>query len=108
MDECDDPYKMLANNIVSTYSDKELRRVFKETKAIKRHIANEVKNADLYGDFTDCVLTELTHNGRRRAVNNTLKETINFIYGELDVPRLRAELRYYCKLYGRSVELDMV
>lgn len=104
MDECDDPYKILANNLVATCSDLELYRMLHDVKAIKRRIYREVTGSDFYGDFLDCILVGLVKTDRRKAVNRTLKETAKFFYNELDVPRLRKELKFYCDLYGRRVE----
>lgn len=103
-DPCDDPYKILALNLFSSCSETELKRILTDTKAIKRRIVREVHEADFYGPFLDCIVVGLMRNGEYRKVAHTLNETSNFFYNRLDVPRLRAEIKYYCKKFGRDIE----
>lgn len=103
MDACDDPYKILALNLMTTCSDAELTRIMHDTKAIKRHIAREVKGVDFCGYFLDCLMVGLVKTGRHRSIGTTMGQTINFFYNELDVQRLRRELKAYCDKYGREI-----
>jgi len=103
MDACDDPYKILALNLMSRCSDTELHRIMHDVKAIKRHIAREVKDVDFCGHFLDCIMVDLVKTGRQRKIGTTMTNTINFFYNELDVPRLRKELKMYCDKYGREL-----
>lgn len=104
MDPCDDPYKILANNLVSECSDKELSRFLHDAKIIKKRILREAAGADFYGNFIDCVTVDLVNSGKYREIKWTLKDTAAFFYKHLDIPRLREEIKYYCQRYGRNVE----
>lgn len=104
MEAIDDPYKILALNIVAGYSDKELSGVMHNAKVIKRHISKEAKGADFYGDFLDCIMTELIKQNREREIGYTMDDTIEFFYSNLDVPRLRAEVQNYCEKWGREIK----
>ena len=103
MDAVDDPYKILALNLMATCSDTELTRIMHDVKTIKRHIAREVKNVDFCGYFLDCLMVDLIKTGKHRSIGSTMGETVNFFYNKLDIPRLRKELKAYCDKYGREV-----
>lgn len=103
MDAVDDPYKILALNLMATCSDTEINRLLHDNKAIKRHIAREVKGVDFCGYFLDCLMVGLIKTGKHRSIGSTMGETINFFYNKLDIPRLRVELKAYCEKYGRGV-----
>lgn len=100
----DDPYKILALNLVATLSDGELYRIMHETKAIRRRITREVNDADFYGDFLDCIMTELVKSNKARMVNKYLVDAANFFYSHLDVPRLRREIIGYCIKLNRPIK----
>lgn len=104
MDAVDDPYKILANNLVAECSDKELKKILHDTKTIRRKITKEVNGADFYGNFIDCISVSLIKTGKYRQVYKTLGDTSNFFYSYLDVDRLRREIRNYCENYNRAVE----
>lgn len=99
-----DPYKMLANTLVVSLPDEEIYRLLHKVKAIKQYIRREVVEADFYGDFIDCIMVGLIKSGKRRTVNRTLYGTADLFYSHLDVPRLREEIRRYCKIYGKDIE----
>lgn len=103
-DPADDPYKILALNLVSSCSNPELKTILHDSKAIRRRVTREVYDADFYGPFLDCLMTEIIRHNKRRALWGTLHETTNFFYNRLDVPRLRAEIKYYCEKFGRDIE----
>lgn len=103
-DAVDDPYKILACNIVATYSDTRIHQVLHQARAVRRWIYQEVCASDFYGLYLDCVFTDLTSQGKERSVNRTLRGTADFIYHQLDLERLRAEVRNYCKFYGKNID----
>ena len=100
-----DPYKMLAHSIVIKNSDEEIYRLLHKIKTIKQHIRREVVEADFYGDFIDCIMVGLIKSGKRRTINRTLYGTADLFFQYLDVERLRKEIVYYCKYYGRDLAL---
>lgn len=103
-DACDDPYKILALNLMSSCSNAELRRLLHDSKAIKRKVVREVNDADFYGPFLDCIMVGLIKSNERRKIGHTLHETANFFYNRLDIPRLRKEIKNYCERFDRDVE----
>ena len=104
MESCDDPYKMLAINLVASCSDSELYRILHDVKTIKKHVVREVNEADFYGPFLDCIMVDIIHRNERRKIGSTLTETAAFFFNRLDVERLRKEIRAYCDEFGRDVE----
>lgn len=104
IDPCDDPYKILALNLVASCSDLELHRLLHDAKAIKRHITREVNDADFYGPFLDCIMVGVIHANERRKIGSTLHDTANFFYKRLDINRLRREIRSYCEEFNRGIE----
>lgn len=105
MDDCDDPYKMLANNLVATYPEHKLRKIYNSPRVVRRMIDREVANADFYGDFLDCIITELVKKNKRGEVTRTLSPTASLFYHELDMKRFRKELLFYAELYGKNITL---
>ena len=104
MENIDDPYKILALNLTASLSNRELYKILHNAKAIRRRISKEVSNADFYGDFLDCIMVELVKGGKERQVNKYLADVSNFFFDNLDVPRLRREIRYYCNKFEKDVE----
>lgn len=104
MEAIDDPYKILALNIVASYSDKDLSGIMHNAKVIRRHILRETKGADFYGDFLDCIMTILVQQNKDREVGHTLYDTADFFYEHLDVSRLRKEIVHYCNEWGREIK----
>ena len=80
MDAVDDPYKMLAHTLVVTCSDNEIINLLHDSKVIKKHLADEVHEADFCGNFIDCIMVDVIKQGRSRSINPTLKDTVNFFY----------------------------
>lgn len=103
-DPADDPYKILALNLMSSCSNAELSRLLHDSKAIRRRVTREVNEADFYGPFLDCIMVGLIKTNERRKIGHTLHETANFFYNRLDIPRLRKEIKNYCERYGRDVQ----
>lgn len=106
MEAVDDPYRILALNLVADLSDRELNKILHETKPIKRRIISEVNNADFYGSFLDCLMTELVKQNRDRQIHKHLIGVADFFYKELDIPRLRNNILLYCERFGRKVDMS--
>lgn len=102
--EYDNPYRVLAAYIVSTFSLIAIKRVLTNTSYIKSLITYEAKNMDMSGAFIDCIDQEIVANDRIRRKNVYLKQLGEFYYSELDVERLRKEIRRFADELG--VNLD--
>lgn len=99
-----DPYKMLANKLVLSCSDLQLSRFLHSAKHIRKRITEELKASEFNGDFLDCIMVRLVKTGKVRSLGRPLQATTKFFYDELDVPRLRKEIRYYCERYGKEIK----
>lgn len=102
--EYDDPYRVLATYLVSVFSINNLKRILVNTAYIKSLIINEAKTIDMAGAFLDCIDQEIIAKDRLRGKNVYLKKLGEFYYSELDVDRLRKEIRQFANELG--VDLD--
>lgn len=93
--EYDDPYRVLAAHIVSVFSVANIKRVLTNTSYIKSLIVYEAKNMDVGGAFLDCIDQEIISNDMIRKKNVYLKKLGEFYYSELDIERLRREIRRF-------------
>lgn len=91
----DDPYRVLAARIVSIYNDHEIKRILESSPYIKSLILNEARLMDIKGCFLDCIDQEVISNDRVRKKNAHLKRLGEFYYSELDIPRLRNEIKKF-------------
>lgn len=96
----DDPYRVLAAHLVSNYSPISLQRVMTNSSFVKSIIVREAKYMDVGGAFLDCIDQEIISNDRLRKKNTYLKQLGEFYYSELDLPRLRAEIRRFADELG--------
>ena len=99
-----DPYKILANNIVAECSDLQIYRFLHSAKHIRKRIVEELKESEFNGDFLDCIMVGMIKSGKVRSLGRPLQPAAKFFYEELDVPRLREEIRLCCKRYGKNIE----
>ena len=102
--EYDDPYRVLAAHIVSVFSVVAVKRVLTSSSFIKSLIIHEAKTMDIGGAFLDCVDQEIIANDRVRGKNARLKMLGEYYYSELDIDRLRKEIRRFAEELG--VELN--
>lgn len=93
--EYDDPYRVLATYLVSVCTPRALYRIMNETAFIKALILKEAKQLDMGGCFLDCIDQELITNGQLRKKNYHMKKLGEFYFGELDIPRLRKEVKRF-------------
>lgn len=94
--EYDDPYKILAANIAANFSIANVRRMLSEKDYLRQLIQAEVReNADAPGIFCDCVTTELISDKQKVLYREALNNLGLFFYEQLDVARLRNELRKF-------------
>ena len=93
--EYDDPYRVLAAHIVSVFSAASVKRVLTNASYIKSLMVYEAKQMDIGGAFLDCVDQEIVANDMIRKKNVYLKKLGEFYYSELDIERLRKEIRRF-------------
>lgn len=95
--EYDDPYRVLAAHIVSVFSVANIKRVLTNAAYIKSLIVYEAKTIDVGGAFLDCIDQEIISNDMIRKKNVYLKKLGEFYYSELDIERLRKEVRRFAE-----------
>ena len=100
----DDPYRVLAAHLVSLYTPRTLQRVLTNSSFVKAVVVKEARQLDLGGIFLDCIDQEIIDNDKLRQKNARLKTLGEFYYSQLDLPRLRSEIRKFADELG--VKLD--
>lgn len=66
-------------------------------------VIKEAKQMDIGGAFLDCIDQEVIANDHLRQKNVYLKKLGEFYYSELDLPRLRKEIRIFAKELGIEI-----
>lgn len=100
----DDPYRVLAAHLVSLYSPRTLQRILSSSSFVKAVVVKEARQLDIGGIFLDCIDQEIIDNDKLRQKNARLKVLGEFYYSQLDLPRLRSEIRKFADELG--VKLD--
>ena len=98
----DDPYRVLAAHLVSLYTPRTLQRVLTNSSFVKAVVVKEARQLDIGG--LDCIDQEIIDNDKLRQKNARLKTLGEFYYSQLDLPRLRSEIRKFADELG--VKLD--
>lgn len=102
--EYDDPYRVLSAYIVSIFPVATIKRVLTNSAFIKSLIIREAKQMDVRGAFLDCIDQEIISNDMIRKKNTYLKKLGEFYYSELDIDRLRKEIRRFADELGVNLE----
>lgn len=102
--EYDNPYRVLAAHIVSAFSVPNIKRALTSSSYIKSLIIHEAKTMDVSGDFIDCIDQEIISHDRIRRKNVYMRQLGEFYFSELDLERLRKEIRRFAEELG--VNLD--
>lgn len=89
---------------MSLYSPRTLQRILSNSSFVKAVIINEARQLDIAGIFLDCIDQEIIDNDKLRQKNARLKVLGEFYYSQLDLPRLRSEIRKFADELG--VKLD--
>lgn len=101
---CDDPYKILASNIATNFNIANIQRMLCEKDFIRQVIQAEVRdNADAPGIFCDCVTTELISEKQKVLYREALNNLGLFFYQQLDINRLRTELKNFFNECGIDI-----
>lgn len=89
----DDEYKILAYSIVVNYPPVTVKRLMKDTKFLRREIIREVRGQDFRGYFIDCLFVSICENKDRMKLMRQLDQLGRFFYNNLDLDRMRREIR---------------
>lgn len=90
------PYRLLAATISVRFTPTEIKRIMNDSSYIKKLVLAEVRdNIDLPGKFCDCVTTELVTDSKKVMYRTALNKLGMFFFEQLDIPRLRNEIRKY-------------
>ena len=89
----DDEYKILAYSIVVNYPPATVKRLMKDTKFLRREIIREVRSQDFRGYFVDCLFVSICENKNRMGLMHQLDQLGRFFYNNLDLERMRKEIR---------------
>lgn len=89
----DDEYKILAYSIIVNYPPETVRRLMKDTKFLRREIIREVRGQDFRGYFVDCLFVSICENKKRMKLMRQLDQLGRFFYSNLDLGRMRKEVR---------------
>ena len=99
--DCDNPYKFLASGIAIKYNINLVKRMLVDKDYIRQIVQAEVRdNIDIPGMFTDCVVTELISEKQKVLYRDALNQLGLFFFHQLDVARLREELRNFYDEFG--------
>lgn len=93
----DDPYKILAQYLVSRSSTREIQRVLEEDDFIHRLVIREFRTIDYNSPFADCIFHEQAHGDERMELMHAIDELATYFYHKLDLNRLRREVDEFCK-----------
>lgn len=91
--EYDDPYKILAHNIVGYYRPSDVIRMLSDNQFLAAQVQKEVRSLDVGGSFLDCIIEGILANKDRMEYMHALDKLASFMYSRLDKNRLRAEIR---------------
>jgi hypothetical protein len=71
---------------------------------IKQLVQAEVRDGmDIPGKFCDCIITELISDRNKVLYRTALNELGTFFFKQLDIPRLRAEIRKCHSEFGMDI-----
>lgn len=100
----DNPYAVLAWYIVSLPSLQAIKKVLTSDFYVKTLVIEEAKHLDICGHFLDCIDEEVIKKEHIRSKNKWLKALGEFYFSELDLPRLREEVRKYAGEMGLNLD----
>lgn len=90
--EFDDPYKILAHHIVSTYRPSDVLRCLTDNAYLKTLVIKEVRLQDFCGHFLDCIIENILDDKERMDYMRKLDELALYYYSKLDRGRLRDQI----------------
>lgn len=100
----DDPYRVLAAHIVAYWPPATVQRIMTSRSFVKSIINRETRLMDISGAFLDCIDQEIIANDHLRKKNYYLKQLGEYYYSELNLSRLRTEIKKFADELG--IELN--
>lgn len=100
----DDPYKILADILVTSYGPKDIELMLRDDECILRKVKKEMREQDLRGPFIDCVIVEIMRNKERMEMVHALDIVGRYFFTKLDLDRLRREMTNSCEELGFFLE----
>lgn len=104
--EYDDPYKILAHNIIGKYRPADVVRIMSDNQFISTLIQKEVRELDIGGNFLDCIIESILEDKERMEYMHTLDGLANYMFSKLDRKRLRKEIGLILSEIGVGLDLD--
>lgn len=89
----DDPYKLLASQVVAYYRPADVIRMLTDDEYVKVQLIKETRGQDMSGPFTDCIIEDILANKDRMEYMNALDSLASYYYDKLDKERFRAEIK---------------
>ena len=99
----DDPYKLLASQVVAYYRPADVIRMLTDDDYIKVQLIKETRGQDMSGAFTDCIIEDILENKDRMEYMRNLDKLAEYYYSKLDKERLRTELKRFLSECGIEV-----
>lgn len=100
----DNPYKCLAADLVCRLTPREVVRTLSDDDFVFRMLVKEVRGQDFRGPFVDCVIDEILRHKRRMELMRVLDEVSVYFFKNLDLARLRREIKTFCAELGIFLE----
>lgn len=99
------PYRLLAASISVRFAPSEIKRLMSDNNYVKKLVLAEVRdNIDIPGKFCDCVITELVTDSKKVMYRTALNKLGLFFFEQLDIARLREEIRRYHEEMGLDLD----
>lgn len=95
----DDPYKILAINLVVDSTHGDIVRMLYDDDFIERMVQKETRNIDFYGIFLDCIVEQILIKKQRMVMMHELDKLGSFFFQNLSLLRLRKEITAYLDRY---------
>lgn len=100
----DNAYAVLAWHLVSVLSVKSIKEVLTNDSFVKAMVIDEAKQLDICGKFLDCIDEDIQKKWHLRGKNKALKALGEFYFSELDLPRLKEEVKKFAEEMGINLD----
>ena len=100
MEEYNDAYALLAHYIIAYYSAADIKRVLFSDEFVQKIVIRELREQDLKGPFLDAIIEELITDKKRKELNCKLDMIAEYLFGNLDLDRLRGKIIEYVSKYN--------